>query len=312
MYEYRCYYTCKYNLYLFGERDLMRIILFILANLGIMVMVSLIFSLFDLDQLFLNNGINLNLNALLIMSAVMGMAGSVISLFSSKWMAKRSMGVQLIVTPETENEYWLYHTVEKLAEMAQLDMPEVGYFNNSSPNAFATGWNKNAALVAVSTGLLDNMTQSEVEAVLAHEISHIANGDMVTLALVQGVVNTFVIFFAKIIGYFVDRVIFKNRRGFGVGYYISYMAAQMVLGIIASLITLWFSRWREYYADAGAAKLSGTANMIAALKRLQTGNSEPLADDMAAFGISGYVSGLFSTHPPLEDRIKALEEEKFL
>ncbi len=291
---------------------MLRIILFIGANLGIMTMMSLIFSLLGMDQLLLRNGVDLNLNSLLIMSAVMGMTGSIISLFSSKWMAKRSMGVQLITHPSNKTEQWLVNTVDILAKKAHIEMPEVGYFNNHSPNAFATGWNKNAALVAVSTGLLENMTDSEVEAVLAHEISHISNGDMVTLALVQGVVNTFVIFFSRIIGYFVDRVLLKNERGFGIGYYISYMAAQMVLGVIASLITMWFSRWREFHADAGAAQLSSPEKMIAALQRLQGNSPEPLPENMAAFGISGSFKSLFSTHPPLEERINALVERRHL
>ena len=287
---------------------MLRIGLFLAANIGIMMMISIIFNLLGLDGILAQNGVDLNLNALLVMSAVIGMSGSFFSLLISKWMAKRSMGVELIEQPSTEDEYWLYHTVEKLANKAGINMPEVGYFNNPSPNAFATGWNKNEALVAVSTGLLQSMTQDEVEAVLAHEISHVANGDMVTLSLVQGVVNTFVVFFSRIIGHLVDRIIFKTERGHGAGYYITYMAAQMVLGVLASIITMWFSRWREYHADAGAAKLSSPESMIAALRRLQGNQAEALPEDMAALGIVGF-QGLFSTHPPLEDRIQALVEQ---
>jgi len=290
---------------------MLRVFLFLATNIGIMAMISIIFKLLGLDGVLDKNGVDLNLNALLVMSAVIGMSGSIFSLFISKWMAKRSMGVELIEQPSTEDEYWLYQTVEKLAQKAGIDMPEVGYFHNDSPNAFATGWNKNNALVAVSTGLLQTMTADEVEAVLAHEICHVSNGDMVTLALVQGVVNTFVVFFSRIIGHVVDRVILKNESGHGIGYFVASMAAQMVLGVLASIITMWFSRWREYHADAGAAKLSSPESMIAALRSLQGNKPEALPEDMAALGIAGF-QGLFSTHPPLEDRIQALVEGRHL
>jgi len=269
-------------------------------------------SLLGVDMMLEQQGGGLNLTALIIMSGAFGMGGSLISLALSKWMAKRSMGVQLIEIPKTQQEEWLLSTVEMQAREAGIGMPEVGIFNSPQPNAFATGMSKNSALVAVSTGLLANMTQGEVEAVLGHEVSHVANGDMVTLTLIQGVVNTFVIFFSRIIGHLLDRVVFKIQRGHGPGYWIGIIFVQMILSVLASTIVMWFSRRREFKADSGGAYLAGREKMIAALRRLQQGsNPEPLPDEMAAFGISGgSPSGfkrLFMSHPPLEERIAALE-----
>jgi heat shock protein HtpX len=256
------------------------------------------------------NGINYV--SLLIFAAVFGFGGSFISLAMSKWMAKRAMGAEVIVQPRSAAEIWLVDTVKKQASMAGIGMPEVAVFDSDSPNAFATGMNKNNALVAVSTGLLRTMNRNEVEAVLGHEISHVANGDMVTLSLIQGVVNTFVIFIARVVGYFVDRVILKNEEGRGLGFLVTTIVAEIVFGILASVIVMWFSRQREYRADEGGAKLAGVGSMIAALESLQRGSHEPLPDSMSAFGISGKPSGhglklLFMTHPPLEDRIEALK-----
>jgi len=287
-------------------------LLFFGTNLAIVIILSISMRLLGVDSILEQQGGGLNLNALLIFSAIFGMGGSLISLAISKWMAKKSMGVSLIESPTTRQEQWLVSTVELQAREAGIDMPEVGIFNSPQPNAFATGMNKNSALVAVSTGLLDHMTQDEVEAVLGHEISHVANGDMVTLTLIQGVVNTFVIFFSRIIGHLIDRVIFKVQRGHGPGFWIGTIVAQVVLSIFASMIVMWFSRRREFKADAGGAYLAGREKMISALRRLQqASNPQPLPDEMAAFGISGGVpSGfkrLFMSHPPLEERIATLE-----
>jgi heat shock protein HtpX len=291
---------------------MLRMLLFFGTNIAILLVLSISMRLLGIDSMLEQQGGGLNLTALLIFSAVFGMGGSLISLALSKWMAKKSMGVQLIETPATKQELWLVSTVEMQANEAGIKIPEIGIFNSPQPNAFATGMNKNAALVAVSTGLLQNMTQDEVKAVLAHEISHVANGDMVTLTLVQGVVNTFVIFFSRIIGYLIDRVVFKVQRGHGPGFWVGTIVAQIVLSIFASMIVMWFSRRREFKADAGGAYLAGREKMIAALRRLQQGNNpQPLPDEMAAFGISGgNPSGfkrLFMSHPPLEERIAALE-----
>jgi heat shock protein HtpX len=289
----------------------MRILLFLGTNLAIVALISLTFRLLGIEGLLQSNGVDLNLNALLVMSAVIGFSGSLISLFISKWMAKRSMGLQLITQPRNETEAWLLDTVARQASRAGIGMPEVGIFQGG-PNAFATGWNKNDALVAVSSGLMQEMTREEVEAVLGHEISHVANGDMVTLSLIQGVVNTFVVFLSRIIGHTVDRVVFKTERGYGPAFYITSFIAEMVLGVLAMVIVMWFSRWREFRADQGGADLAGRQKMINALKRLQQASAahraEPLPDEMAAFGIfGGKVQALFSSHPPLEQRIAALE-----
>jgi heat shock protein HtpX len=288
---------------------MMRIALFLGTNLAILVLISLTFRLLGIEGLLLENGVDLNLNALLVYSAVIGFSGSLISLFISKWMAKRSMGVKVIGTPGSEAERWLVATVERQAQRAGIGMPEVGIFDHASPNAFATGWNKNSALVAVSTGLLQQMDRGEVEAVLGHEVSHVANGDMVTLSLIQGVVNTFVVFLSRVIGHTVDRVVFKTERGHGPAFFIVSMISEFVLGILAMTIVMWFSRWREFRADRGGAELAGREKMISALRRLQQAHEpESLPDEMAAFAISaGKVQKLFSSHPPLESRIAALQ-----
>jgi heat shock protein HtpX len=255
--------------------------------------------------------VNLNLRALLIFSAVFGMGGSFISLAMSKWTARRMTGAQVISQPRNEAEAWLVELVSRQAQAAGIGMPEVAIYDAPDMNAFATGMSRNKALVAVSTGLLRSMRRDEVEAVLGHEITHVANGDMVTLALIQGVVNTFVIFLSRVIGHVVDRVVFKVERGHGPAFWITTIVAQVVLGILASVIVMWFSRQREFRADAGGANLAGRQKMIDALKRLQTASGqEPLPDQLAAFGISGRVDGikrLFMTHPPLSERIAALE-----
>jgi heat shock protein HtpX len=286
----------------------MRILLFLGTNIAIMALLSLTFSLFGIQGLLAENGVDLNLQALLVFSAVIGFSGSFISLFISKWMAKRSMGVHVIKDASDQTQRWLIQTVKLQAERANIGMPEVGIFDHPSPNAFATGWNKNNALVAVSTGLLQSMNKKEIEAVLAHEVSHVANGDMVTLTLIQGVVNTFVVFLSRVIGHVVDRVVFKVERGHGPAFYIVSFVAQIVLGILAMTIVMWFSRKREFQADIGGAKLAGKQNMIDALERLKGDTSDAkLPDEMAAFAINaGKVQRLFASHPPLEDRIQAL------
>lgn len=291
-----------------------RILLFLATNAAVLVLISIVFKLLGLEGVLQSNGVDLNLGALLVMSAIIGFSGSLISLFISKWMAKSSMGVQVIEHPSSTIENWLLETVRQQSQKAGIGMPEVGIFESPDPNAFATGWNRNNALVAVSTGLLQQMNRDEVEAVLGHEISHVANGDMVTLTLIQGVVNTFVVFFSRVIGHIVDRVILKNERDHGIGYFIASMVAQIVLSFLASMIVMWFSRWREYRADAGGAALAGRQKMIAALQRLQAAHepSQPLPEEMAAFGINaGPLEGLqklFMSHPPLEERIQALRE----
>lgn len=294
---------------------MMRIALFLGTNIAVLLLISIVFNVLGIDGILQQNGVDLDLNALLIFSGIAGVSGSFISLAISKWMAKRSMGVKTIENPANRTEEWLVSTVRRQAEEAGIGMPEVGIFDSSQPNAFATGMNKNNALVAVSTGLLNNMQQGEIEAVLAHEVSHVANGDMITMSLIQGVVNTFVIFFSRIIGHFIDRVILKNQRGHGIGFFISSMIAQVVLGMLASIIVMWFSRWREFHADAGGARLASREKMIAALRRLQSvHNPRDLPDEMAAFGIAGGLGSgikkLFMTHPPLEERIAALQDSR--
>jgi heat shock protein HtpX len=287
---------------------MMRIFLFIVTNLAVVAVLSITMRLLGVDRMVSATG-GLNLNALLIMSLVMGFAGSIISLFMSKWMAKRSVGAHVIESPSNAAEQWLVNTVKRQADQAGIGMPEVAIYDSPEINAFATGWNKNNALVAVSTGLMNNMTAEETEAVLAHEVSHVANGDMVTLTLVQGVVNTFVIFLSRVIGYIVDRMVFKNERGEGIGFFIASMIAQLVLGIFASMIVMWFSRYREFHADAGGASLAGKHKMIAALERLKLNQEQSaLPKSVSAFGISGGggIARLFMTHPPLEERIEAL------
>jgi heat shock protein HtpX len=284
-----------------------RIVLFVLTNLAIMLVLGIVAQVLGIDRMLQANGSNLG--GLLLYSALFGMGGSFISLAISKWMAKRSMGVQVIEKASNPTEQWLLDTVRAQAQRAGIGMPEVGIFESPQPNAFATGASRNNALVAVSTGLLRNMRSNEVEAVLAHEIAHVANGDMVTLTLIQGVLNTFVIFFARIIGNIIDKAIFRsdNERGGMASFFIT-MFVQMVLGVLASIIVMWFSRQREFRADAGGASFAGRDNMIAALERLKVGVSEPLPDNLAAFGISGSnaVSRMFMSHPPLDERIAAL------
>ncbi|MEQ8802438.1 protease HtpX [Haliea sp.] len=292
----------------------MRILLFLATNIAVLVLVSLVFSLLGLDGILAANGVDLNLGSLLIFCALFGFGGSLISLFLSKWMAKRGTGTRIIENPRTRDEQWLLDTVRELARDAGIGMPEVGIFPSEAANAFATGWNRNAALVAVSSGLLQRFSREEARAVMAHEIGHVANGDMVTLTLIQGVVNTFVLFFARIIGHTVDRVVFKTQNGYGIGYYVVTIVAQIVLSILASMIVFWFSRWREYRADAAGASLAGNAAMIGALQRLRAeqGLPQDLPGELTAFGISEQLkeglSGLFRSHPPLEDRIRALQQ----
>jgi heat shock protein HtpX len=287
-----------------------RILLFIVTNLAIVFVLNIVLHLLGVDQLLAANGQDLNINNLLVFSALFGFAGSLLSLAISKWSAKRMMGVQVLENPRTQKEQWLVSTVQKHAQQAGIGMPEVGIFESPEMNAFATGARRDNALVAVSTGLLNNMTAAEAEAVIGHEISHVANGDMVTLTLIQGVVNTFVIFLSRVIGHTVDKLIFKTERGYGPAYTISIIISQLVLGVLASMIVMWFSRQREFRADAGGAHLAGKQNMIAALERLMNRHAEtPLPEKMAAFGISGGkgVMRLFMTHPPLDERIAALK-----
>lgn len=285
-----------------------RIFLFILTNLAVLFVISITLRLLGVDKI-LNESGGINFNALLLMSAVMGFAGSLISLFLSKWSAKRMVGAQVITNPIDPTERWLMETVHKQAQAAEIGMPEVAIYEAPDVNAFATGWNRNNALVAVSTGLLHNMSRDEAEAVLAHEISHVANGDMITLALIQGVVNTFVIFFSRIIGHLVDRLVFKTERENGPAFWVTSIIAQMLLGILASMIVMWFSRQREFRADAGGASLAGRNKMIAALEKLKINHEQAtLPEQMAAFGIAGGggFAKLFSTHPSLDERIEAL------
>ncbi len=290
----------------------MRVLLFLATNLAVIVLASVTFSLLGFEGILKNNGVDLDLQALLVFCALIGFGGSFVSLLLSKWMAKRSTGAQVIDQPRNETERWLVDTVARQAKAAGIGMPEVAIFAANEPNAFATGANKNNALVAVSTGLLQNMSRGEVEAVLGHEVGHVANGDMVTLTLIQGVVNTFVMFLARIIGFFVDRVILKNEQGLGLGYWVTTIVADIVLGFLAAMIVAWFSRRREFRADIAGAELSSRQNMVGALQRLKMAAGQPsqMPESMAAFAISGGLRGglkaLFSTHPPLDDRIEAL------
>jgi len=285
-----------------------RILLFLATNVAIVVVLSVVAQLLGIDQYLAARGGSLD--GLLIFAALFGFGGSLISLAISKWMAKRAMGVELITQPRTATESWLLNAVATHARNAGIGMPEVGIFDSPEPNAFATGANRNNALVAVSTGLLQRMNEHEVDAVLGHEISHVANGDMVTLALIQGVVNTFVIFLSRIIGNIVDRSFFRSEDGRGPAFFISVIVSEIVLGFLASLIVLWFSRRREFRADYGGAKLSGRSNMIAALEKLKAAH-EPLPQQFAAFGIAdGRIASGFArlrlSHPPIPERIAAL------
>ncbi len=286
-----------------------RIFLFVLTNLAVMVVLSISMKLLGLDRALAGTGFNAG--AVLVMSGILGFGGALFSLAISKWSAKMMTGARVIETPSNPTEHWLFETVQRQAREAGIGMPEVAIYDAPDVNAFATGMNKDNALVAVSTGLMNSMSRDEAEAVLGHEVSHVANGDMVTLALIQGVVNTFVFFLARLIGYVVDRIILKNDREYGIGYYVTTIAAELVLGILASTIVMWFSRQREFRADAGGARLASREKMIAALARLkavQEGDAM-LPNQMKAFGIrggGGGLSRLFMTHPPLEDRIAAL------
>lgn len=289
-----------------------RILLFLATNLAVIFVASITLSLLGVGNIHVAGG-QLDLGNLLAFCLVFGMAGSFVSLLISKWMAKRSMGVQIIDSPQSEGEQWLLQTVKELSDKAGIGMPEVGIFSSPMPNAFATGWNRNKALVAVSTGLLHRMNRDQVKAVLGHEIGHVANGDMVTLALIQGVVNAFVMFFARIVGNFVDRAVFKNESdGPGIGYYIATIAAEIVFGILASTIVAWFSRRREFRADQAGAELVSPAAMISALAALQQTYEEPseLTGELVAFGIrgNGKFSALFASHPPLDVRIESLRQ----
>lgn len=288
-----------------------RIFLFILTNLAVLFVINITLRILGVDH-YLDRSGAINFSALLVLSAVIGFAGSIISLFMSKWMAKQSVNAQIITNPFDPTERWLVETVRRQAQAAGIGMPEVAIYDAPDVNAFATGWNRNNALVAVSTGLLNAMSKDEAEAVLAHEISHVANGDMVTLALIQGVVNTFVVFFSKLFGIFVDSLLRKNdeeSHGPGIGAFVAEIVAQLVLGVLASVIVMWFSRQREFRADAGGASLAGRQKMIAALERLKANHEQSaLPQQMAASGISGGAafSRLFMTHPPLDERIEAL------
>ncbi len=296
-----------------------RIFLFLLTNLAVMVVAGIVLSLLGVGSSH-GAGNTLNLANLLVMCFVFGMVGSLISLFMSKWLAKRSTGTQLIENPRNAEERWLVDTVAELSNKAGIKMPEVGIFPSYQSNAFATGWNKNAALVAVSSGLLQRMSRDEVKAVLGHEIGHVANGDMVTLALIQGVVNAFVMFFSRIIGNFVDRVIFKNEDGPGIAYFVTSIVADIVLGILASTIVMWFSRRREFKADEAGAQLAGKQSMINALRALQREHEVPdqMPAEMTAMAITegkreGFsLAALFMSHPPLEVRIAALESKQIM
>ena len=292
-----------------------RILLFLANNLAIVVVLSITLRLLGFERILDEQGAGLNINSLLLFAAVFGFGGSFMSLAMSKWTAKRFTGAQVIEMPRNAQEHWLVTTVQRQAIMAGIDMPEVAIYDAPEINAFATGMSKNNALVAVSTGLLNAMSQDEAEAVLAHEVSHVANGDMVTLALIQGVVNTFVIFLSRVIGHTVDRVIFKTEEGHGPAFWITNIIAEIVLGVLASIIVMWFSRQREFRADAGGASLAGRNKMIAALRRLQLNSQQAhLPDQLAAFGISGGIGSglksLFMSHPPLEERIAALEAQR--
>jgi heat shock protein HtpX len=288
-----------------------RIFLLVATNFAVLAVLSVSMQLLGVDRALAQEA-GLDLQGLLIMAAVLGFGGSFISLLISKWMAKRATGAHVIEVPSNMTERWLVDTVKRQAEKAGIGMPEVAVYEAPEINAFATGWNRNSALVAVSTGLLQNMSQDEAEAVLGHEVSHVANGDMVTLTLIQGVVNTFVIFLSRVVGFVVDRVLLKNERGHGPGFWITTIVAELVLGILASIIVMWFSRRREFRADAGGASLAGRNRMIAALERLKLNHEQPaqLPDAVKGFGISGGVGGglkrLFMSHPPLDERIAAL------
>ncbi len=291
------------------DTTMKRILLFLGTNMAIVLVLSVTMRLLGVEPYLTANG--LNLGSLLVFAAVMGFGGSLISLAISKWSVKRAMGVHVIETPANSTEFWLVETIRKYSTEMGIKMPEVGIYDAPEINAFATGMSRNSSLIAVSTGLLQQMSRSEAEAVLGHEVAHAANGDMVTLALIQGVVNTFVMFLSRVIGYVVDKVVFKTERGTGPAFFVTMIVAELVLGVLASMIVMWFSRRREFRADHGGATLAGRKNMIAALERLKAQSPQPLPENMAAFGIAGGVGSglkrLFMTHPPLEERIAALK-----
>ena len=289
-----------------------RVALFLATNLAIVLVLSVVLRLLGVDRILDESGSGLNYQSLLILSLVIGFGGSFLSLAMSKWMAKRATGARVIEQAQNATESWLLATVERQSRDAGIAMPEVAIYESPDMNAFATGARRNAALVAVSTGLLRGMPKSEIEAVLAHEVTHVANGDMVTLALIQGVVNTFVIFLSRVVGHIIDRVVLKNDRGYGIGYFVSVLVAQLVLGILASTIVMYVSRRREFRADAGSARLNGREPMIAALGRLGGATPAQLPESLEAFGISGGVRQgimrLFMSHPPIPERIEALRQ----
>jgi heat shock protein HtpX len=285
-----------------------RIFLLVATNFAVLIVLSISMQLLGIDRM-LSDETGLNLFGLLVMAGIFGFGGSFISLLISKWIAKRATGAHVIEVPSNTAERWLVDTVKRQAGKAGIGMPEVAVYDSPEINAFATGWNRDNALVAVSTGLLQNMSQDEAEAVLAHEVTHVANGDMVTLTLIQGVLNTFVIFFSRVIGTLVDRAVFKVERGQGPAFFITVIVAQIVLGILASIVVMWFSRQREFRADAGGATLAGRGKMIAALERLKANHEQSqLPAQISAFGISGGggFTRLFMSHPPLDERIAAL------
>jgi heat shock protein HtpX len=292
-----------------------RVVLFLITNLAVIFVLSITMRLLGVDRMLAESGGGLDLNALLVFATVIGFGGSFISLAMSKWSAKMMTGAKVIDSPRGEAEQWLVQTVQRQARQAGIGTPEVAIYDAPEVNAFATGLSKNNALVAVSSGLLNSMTRDEAEAVLGHEVTHVANGDMVTLALIQGVVNTFVIFLSRIIGNIVDKAVFKTERGHGPAFWITSIIAELVLGILASIIVMWFSRRREFRADAGGAALAGREKMIAALQRLKQAHAPPqLPDQIKAFGINGGegwgIKRLFMSHPPLDERIEALRAQR--
>src|SRR3989338_423791 len=289
-----------------------RIFLYLLTNIAVLIVLSISLRLLGVERLLDETGTGLNINALLVFAAVLGFGGALTSLALSKWMALRFTGARVIEQPRSDTEQWLVATVRRQAGQAGIGMPQVAVYEAPDVNAFATGMNRNNALVAVSTGLLSAMDRDEAEAVLGHETSHVANGDMVTLALIQGVVNTFVIAISRVAGHLVDKVVFKTERGYGPAYFVTSIVAELVLAILASMIVMWFSRQREFRADRGGARLAGAHKMIAALQRLQAAHAPPqLPNQLAAFGISGRMGGglarLFMSHPPLDERIARLQ-----
>ena len=293
-----------------------RILFFIVTNIAILLVLFIFLSLLGFTGILQSNGIDLDYGSLMLFSLVFGMGGSFISLYLSKWMAKKMAGVQVISKPSNDFEKWYLQVVERQSNKLNIKIPEIGIFQSAGPNAFATGSSKNNSLIAISSGLISNMSRNEVEAVIGHEMSHVANGDMVTLALIQGIVNAFVIFFSRVIGHFVDRVILKNERGYGIGYFFTVIFAQVVLGILASTIVMWYSRQREYRADYGGAMLTSKDDMIASLRALEKCTAAKLPDQMLAFGISNkgqksFAQKYFSSHPPLAERIERLQQTDF-